>query len=517
MNRRDKSSAAIPGTGRTGRRLGQLGARALDWAYDRLGGLPVVRDRLERHYETLLAQASGTLRPYREDYPTFRDLPRQGLGHQAVLEMLRALTDRERGRWADGQVSGAVYHGLDSHVTFQNEVYALSSQVNPIHADLWPSAIKFEAEVVAMTAQMLGAPAPNTTPESERVCGTVTSGGTESIVLAMKTYRDRARKEKGLSRVSVVAPDSAHAAFDKAGELLDIQIQRVPVGADFRADVTAMRRAISPLTIALVASAPSFPHGVIDPVEAIAALAAEHQLGLHVDACLGAFLLPWARRLGHPVPEFDFRIPQVTSISADTHKYGFAAKGTSVVLYRGAPLRRFQYFVSADWSGGLYFSPTLAGSRPGGLSAACWASLVSLGENGYLDATERILAAAAKIRRGIEAIEELHVLGDPLWVIAFAARGLDIYRVLDALAERGWSLNGLQHPPAIHLCVTLLHTRPGVAERFVNDLGTAVAEVRNSPPRAEGLAPIYGRSGSFPVRGAVRELLRRYVDRLYEL
>lgn len=517
MNRRDRDPPEPTRSRRKSTQLERLGTRALDWAYDRLGALPVVRDRLERQYATLLESVSTSLRPYRDEFPTFRELPRQGLGQDAVLRTLRDLAGRERGRWSSGQVSGAVYHGDDAHVAFQNEVYALASQTNPLHADVWPSTIKFEAEVVAMTAQMLGAPAPNTVSENERVCGTLTSGGTESIILAMKTYRDRARKDRGLSRVSVVAPDSAHAAFDKAGELLDIEVLRIPVGPDFRADISAMRRAISPRTIALVASAPCFPHGVIDPVEQIAELATEHRLGLHVDACLGGFLLPWARRLGYPVPDFDFRIPAVTSISADTHKYGFAAKGTSVVLYRGAPLRRLQYFVSADWPGGLYYSSTLAGSRPGGLSAACWASLVSLGESGYLKTTERILKTAATIRRGIEGIPELYVLGDPLWVIAFTGRGLDIYRVLDALAERGWSLNGLQHPPSIHLCVTLPHTQPGVAERFLTDLRAAVAQVRQSPARSQGLAPIYGKSGAFPVRGAVRELLRRYVDRLYDL
>lgn len=496
-------------------RVRRLGSRALDWAYDKFGRLPVVRSRLTREYDSLLAEVTTSLRPYGAEFPKFRELPAQGLPRKDVLEAVRQMTERERARWSDGYVSGAVYHGDSEHIEFQNRVYALASQANPLHADLWPSASKFEAEIVAMTANMLGAP-PNVTDEAERVCGTVTSGGTESILLAMKAYRDRARKERGFTRVAVVVPDSAHVAFDKAAELFDIELVRVPVGPDFRADVAAMRRAISPRTIALVASAPCFPHGVIDPVEQIAELAREHRLGLHVDACLGGFVLPWARRLGRPVPEFDFRVPGVTSMSADTHKYGYAAKGTSVVLYRGAALRRYQYFVSADWPGGLYFSPTLAGSRPGALSAAAWASLVSFGESGYLDATRRILETADVIREGLASIPELHVLGEPLWVIAFASRELDIYRVLDAMHARGWNLNGLQHPPSIHLCVTLPHTRPGVAQRFLDDLRAAVFEVKTSAPRPGGLAPIYGLSGSFPVRGAVKELLRRYVDRLYE-
>jgi glutamate/tyrosine decarboxylase-like PLP-dependent enzyme len=331
----------------------------------------------------------------------------------------------------------------------------------------------------------------------------------------MKAYRDRARAGHRRGRLQIVAPASAHAAFDKAAQLLELELVRVPVGPDYRADVSSTRRALGPRTLVVVGSAPSFPHGVIDPISDLGKLCEEHRLGLHVDACLGGFVLPWAQRLGYPVPDFDFRVSGVTSISADTHKYGFAAKGTSVVLYRGAELSRHQYFVSTDWSGGLYFSPTLAGSRPGGLSAACWAAMVSIGESGYLAATRSILETAASIRRGIESIPDLYVLGDPLWVIAFASRSLDIYRVLDEMARRGFSLNGLQHPPSVHICVTLRHTQPGVAEHFLRELAEAVEVVRNTPASKQGMAPIYGMAGSFPARGAVAELLRRYVERLY--
>jgi glutamate/tyrosine decarboxylase-like PLP-dependent enzyme len=216
------------------------------------------------------------------------------------------------------------------------------------------------------------------------------------------------------------------------------------------------------------------------------------------------------------VPPFDFRVPGLTSMSADTHKFGYAAKGTSVVLYRGVELRRFQYFTATEWPGGLYFSPTLAGSRPGALSAACWAAMVATGEDGYIDATKRILETAATIRDGIATIPELRVLGDPLFVIAFASDTVDVYRVLDGMAARGWSLNGLHKPPAVHICVTLRHTEPGVAERFLADLAAAVAEARDHPPTGEGMAPVYGLAGTSPFRGMVDDLLRRYVDVLYK-
>ncbi|MCP3977005.1 MAG: aspartate aminotransferase family protein, partial [bacterium] len=217
-------------------------------------------------------------------------------------------------------------------------------------------------------------------------------------------------------------------------------------------------------------------------------------------------------------PRFDFRLPGVTSISADTHKYGYAAKGTSVVLYRGRELRHNQYFVASDWPGGLYYSPTMAGSRPGALLATAWAAMLSMGEAGYLDATRAILEAADQIRRGIEGIPELEILGDPLWVIAFASDSISIYEVMARMAQRGWSLNGLHHPPAVHIAVTLRHAQPGVTDSFLTDLRESVAEASAVDGESQtGSAPMYGMAATFPARRAVGELLKRYIDRLYEL
>ena len=492
-------------------RLERLNPRVAATAERLAVAIPAVRARLDSQYEQLLAGVEASVKPYRGQVASFPRLPERGLGTDEVLRTVEDLAARERPRWRDGMASGAVYHGGDDHVAFLNRVYAATSQVNPLHADLWPSGAKFEAEIVAMTAAMLGG------DPGRQVVGTVTSGGTESILLAMKAYRDqaRARVRRRVSRPEVVAPATAHVAFDKAAQCFGVRLVRVPVGADFRADVAAMRQAVNRHTVALVGSAPSFPHGVVDPIEDLAAVAAERGIGFHTDACLGGFVLPWARRLGHDVPGFDFRVPGVTSMSADTHKFGYAAKGTSVVLYRGAELRSHQYFTATEWPGGLYFSPTLAGSRPGGLSAACWAAMVATGEDGYLEATGRVLETGAAIRDGIAAIPQLRVLGDPLWVVAFASDTVDVYRVLEHMARRGWSLNGLHRPAAVHLCVTLRHTRPGVAERFLADLRASVAEALSQPTDDQGLAPVYGLAATLPFRGVVRDLLKRYIDLLY--
>jgi glutamate/tyrosine decarboxylase-like PLP-dependent enzyme len=315
----------------------------------------------------------------------------------------------------------------------------------------------------------------------------------------------------------MVIPTTAHAAFEKAAHYFNIKLVRVPVDAGFVADVSATRKALTRNTIVLVGSAPAFPHGGIDPIAELSELARQRGIGFHTDACLGGFVLPWAEKLGYDVPAFDFRLPGVTSMSADTHKYGYASKGTSVVLYRGLELRHYQYYAATEWPGGLYFSPTFAGSRPGALIAACWAALVSMGEQGYLDATRKILETAAVIRNAIEGIPDLYVLGNSLFVIAFTSRSYDIYKVMDAMTRRGWNLNGLHKPPCLHLCVTLPHTREGVAERFIADLKGSVEFVKENPDLERGVAPVYGMGATFPLRSVVGGMLKRYMDLLYRV
>jgi glutamate/tyrosine decarboxylase-like PLP-dependent enzyme len=462
----------------------------------------------------LMARLDQQLKPYRGQFPSFARLPADGVPADEVAGLVERLAAVEEHRWRDGFASGAVYHGDPEHVAFLNRVYAAQSQSNPLHPDLWPSATKFEAEIVSMTGQLLGA---GHASSAAPVVGTVNSGGTESILLAMKAYRDFARDRRGIADPEIVAPVTAHAAFDKAARYFDMPLVRVGVDDEFKADVAAMAAAVTPRTAVVVGSAPSFPHGVIDPIPELAALAAGRGVGCHVDACLGGFIVPWAERLGYPVPPFDFRLPGVTSMSADTHKYGYAAKGSSVVLYRGKELRQFQFYTVTDWPGGLYLSPTFAGSRPGALSAECWAAMVSIGERGYLEAARRILETGTRVRDGVAAIPGLRVLGDPMWVIAFAADdGLDIYQVMENMGQRGWSLNGLQRPAAVHIAITLRHTLPGVADRFLADLAASVDEVRASPDVHTGMAPVYGMAGSLPPE-LVHGMLGAYLDLMFEV
>jgi sphinganine-1-phosphate aldolase len=491
------------------KQLGKTDSRILGSVEKSLKSIPGVNQRIEKEYDGMMEELESSVKPYKGKFPAFAEIPEQGRDRADILREMEAMRDLEEHEWADGFVSGAVYHGDQEHIDFLNQIYAIQSQSNPLHVDVWPSIAKFEAEIVAMTANMLG-------KGDQDICGTLSSGGTESILLAMKTYRDWAREKKGISKPEMIVPVTAHAAFDKASQYFNIKTIHIPIDENFRADVDAARKAITPNTIVIVGSAPCFPHGAIDPIAEMSEIAQKNGVGFHTDACLGGFVLPWAEKLGYPVPPFDFRLPGVTSTSVDTHKYGYAAKGTSVVLYRGHDLLHYQYYTASDWPGGLYFSPTFAGSRPGALIAACWAALTSIGTSGYMEATKKILETAGKIKEGIRKIPELHVLGDPLFVVAFASDTLDIYKVLDYMSRKKWSLNGLHKPSCVHICVTLRHTQPGVAERFLTDLQEAVEFVKAHPEEKGTMAPVYGMAATLPLRGLVSDMLKKYLDLIYK-
>lgn len=478
--------------------------------FNSIKGIPFVQKEIQKEISKMMAEMENSVKPYKGKVESFPKIPESGLDKKEIFALMEDLNEKEMPHWKDGFVSGAVYHGDDQHINFLNKVYGLNSQSNLLHSDVWPSASKYEAEIVSMTAHMMGAER-----SGDDICGAVSSGGTESILLAMKTYRDWAKDVKKIRHPEMIVPVTAHAAFDKAAQYFNIKIIHIPVKSDFTADVAAARRAITQNTIVMVGSSPSFPHGAIDPIEELSEIAKKKKIGFHTDACLGGFVLPWAKKLGYDIPAFDFSLPGVTSVSADTHKYGYAAKGTSVILYRGKNLRRYQYFKITDWPGGLYFSPTFAGSRPGALSAACWAAMVCMGETGYMAATDKILKTASEIKEGIRQIPELYILGDPLWVIAFGSKELNIYQVMEQMTHKGWSLNGLHKPACVHICVTLRHTGAQIASRFLSDLRDAVKYVKAHPDDKGQMAPVYGMAATIPFRGLVGDIMERYIDLLY--
>ncbi|KAE9604956.1 hypothetical protein Lal_00036837 [Lupinus albus] len=469
--------------------------------------IPSVKSYIDAEKRKVVDQMQSDGKSKREGWLT--ELPSTGLG-KSVLEKMRE--EKKNDPVWQGKCSGTVYIGgseSDGHFFVINEACSMFAHTNPLHLDVFRSVAHFEAEVVAMTAALLGSKEHSS---GGQICGNMTSGGTESILLAVKSSRDYMKSKKGITRPEMIIPESAHSAYDKAAQYFNIKLWRVPVNKNFQAEVKAIKRRINNNTIMIVGSAPGFPHGIIDPIEELGHLASSYGICLHVDLCLGGFVLPFARELGYPIPPFDFSVKGVTSISVDVHKYGLAPKGTSVVLYRNHEIRKHQFVAVTEWSGGLYVSPTIAGSRPGGLIAGAWAAMISLGREGYLKNTKEIMEASKGIQKGIEEIPELFIVGRPdMTIVAFGSDVLDIFEVNDIMSSKGWHLNALQRPNSLHICVTLQHVP--VVEDFLGALKESVKTVKENPgPIKGGLAPIYGAAGKMPDRGTVQELLVDYMD-----
>ena len=430
-------------------------------------------------------------------------LPENGRQPSEVLSALDEMRAHDA-RWRDGRTFSLVYYGGDELLTLLHDAFFKFFSENALNPMAFPSLRRMETEVVSMVADLLHGP---------DAVGSMTTGGTESILMAVKTAREFAAQTRGISQPEMILPDSVHPAFHKAAHYFNVKPVVVPVGADYRADVAAMRAAITPNTILLVGSAPSYPQGVVDPIPEIAALAEEHGLLCHVDACLGGMLLPFFVKLGRPLPAFDFAVPGVTSMSCDLHKYGYAAKGASTVLYRTRALRRHQFVVYTDWSGGLYGSPSMTGTRAGGPIGAAWAVLNYLGEAGYLRMAGQTLDTVQALVAGVRGIPGLRVLGEPdMSVFSFTADDADIYRVGDEMDTRGWHLDRQQRPPSLHMMITAAHT--GLAPRILADLAAATEVARAAGPATSGAAAMYGMMGSLPDRTMVREFVLDFMDGL---
>ena len=429
-------------------------------------------------------------------------LPEKGKPHEELLTEMRALQGGDAD-WRNGKIFSLVYFAGDDVAELLKETYAAFIYTNGLSVSAFPSLRKFESEVLAMTADLLGG--------SEAV-GNMTSGGTESILMAIKTARDWARAQRPQVREpEMVLPVTAHPAFEKAAHYFDVKPVHIPVGDDFRADVEAVRAALTDDTILIVGSAPCYPYGTVDPIPELAALAQERGICCHVDACVGGFLLPFLPRLGYKLPPWDFSVPGVTSISADLHKYGYTARGSSTVMYRSKELRRYQFFSYADWPGGLYGSPTMAGSRPGGAIAAAWAVMSYLGEDGYTRLARTVMETARELMDGVNAVPGLQVMAKPdASVFSFTSDSVDIYAVGDAMDARGWHLDRQQMPPKLHLVVTLAHQ--GIAPQFLADLEESTRSVASEGPTPGGSAAMYGALGTMPDRGSVERVIRDFLD-----
>ncbi len=403
-------------------------------------------------------------------------LPARGLSHDEIVDHLQGLRAGDA-RWQDGRTFGMVFDGGPEVHEVAESVARLFLHENALNTKAFPSLARIQSDVVGICAELFhGGP---------DAAGFMTSGGTESILMAVKAARERGKAERGITAPEMVLAESAHAAFHKAAHYFGLTVHKTKVRTDWRADVEAMAAAVNENTVLVVGSAPQYPQGVIDPIPELAELAAGVGASFHTDACMGGFVLPFMESLGHDVAPWDFRVRGVTSISADLHKLGYAPKGASVIIHRDRDLRRYQTFVFDDWLGGLYASPGMQGSRPGLPMATAWAVLHRLGLEGYERLTALTIDAAARIRAGVDTIGGLSVLGEPdahLIAIAAVEPGdappVDVFAVGEAMRARGWYLDQQRPPDSLHATVS-----PGnapVVDTFLADLAEAAEHAARS-------------------------------------
>ncbi len=429
-----------------------------------------------------------------------------GTPREELLKTLQASHDRDTD-WKEGRTWSLVYHASDEHTEFLKKAYSIYFHQNGLNPSAFPSLQQMEAEVVSMSANLLGG--------GLHAAGTMTSGGTESIMMAVKTYRDRARTLRPeITRPEMIVPTSIHPAFDKAAHYFDVKIVKANLSPDFRVDIEAVKKLTNENTILIVGSAPQYPHGVIDPIRELATFAKSKGIGMHVDACVGGFLLPFLKRLGHPIPDFDLSVDGVTSMSADLHKYGFASKGASIVLYKDKDFRRSQFFVLSEWPGGAFASPSMPGTRPAGAIAAAWGTLRAFGESGYLEVAKICMENTSKLQAGIRALG-FEIVGKPeTTIFAFSAKDFDVYAVADQMQRLGWYIDRQQKPTSLHLMVTPAHTRH--VETFLADLKNSVATVRDNPALStEGMAAMYGMMAKVPDPSMIDQFLYQHMDERY--
>lgn len=425
-------------------------------------------------------------------------LPQSGRAEADVLAELQSFAAQDPA-YKDGRLWSLVYHLDDAHDAFLGEAYAKFSSANGLNPSVFQSVKKMETQVISIVAGLMHG--------DDSTCGAMTAGGTESCLMAVKTYRDLARKTRRVRRPNMILPETAHVAWFKASEYFGVKVRLLRVGKDHKPDLRKLPKLINANTIMVLGSAPEYPFGLVDPIEDMAAIAQKRNVPVHVDACVGGFILPFMEMNGIDLPLWDFRVPGVTSISADVHKYGYAAKGASTILYRDLDTLKHQMFVYEDWPGGVFASPALLGTRPGGAYAAAWATLQKIGIDGYRELARQTTEAVEHIRAGVEAIDGLTVIGSPKGpLIAYRSddKNLNIFAVASQMEAAGWSLNRTQKPDGIHAMVTAQHL--AVVPKYLDDLKEAVAAVRQNPELAKsGSAATYGMMAHVPLRGMVKK------------
>jgi len=479
--------------------------RVQQYFFKVLRQLPVIGDKIKAEVEKAKTEVRSQKSLYNPTY--IMELPQKSSTAEEMIMRVESYLNMDTVDWKGGKVQGAVYDFDKEIIEVCSKAYEMFMWSNPLHADVFKGVRKMEAEIISMVLKLYKAPSSG--------CGLVTSGGTESIGLACLAARNHAM-DRGVKWPELVMPTTAHSAFDKACHYFRIKLVRIPVDpVTYRVDLKKVESAINRNTCLIVGSAPTYPHGAYDDIEALSKLALKYGKLMHVDACLGGFINPFAKDAGYSVPLLDFRLEGVTSISADTHKYGYCPKGSSTVMFRTPELRRKAIFSCTEWPGGVYATPTYAGSRPGANSAVCWATMNKIGYNGYVERTKDVLTASMKFKHGINKMEHLEIMGDPVGsVIAFCSKTINVFQLMADLKDKhGWKLGPIQFPSGLHISVTHLHSKPGVAEQLLKDLEACSLELaaKGEAP-IDGGAAVYGLSQTIPDRSIVGEIATTFIE-----
>lgn len=481
--------------------------------FKRLLALPGLRSKVDQQVSELIVKIEDALMVKDDKLKDFSRLPADGLSEVQIIEELSKLQKLKHTDWEHGRVSGAVYHGGADLIELQTKLFNMFCVSNQLHPDVFPGVRKMEAEVVSMVLKLFNAP--------ETGCGATTSGGSESLILAILLAREYLKRYRGVTEPEIIAPETIHAAVDKLCYYFNIKLHHVPLDpVSYKVDLKTVKNLINSNTVLLLGSAPNFPHGIMDDISTLSDYAVKYNIPLHVDCCLGSFTMALLNKAGFDeVPIFDFRLPGVTSISCDTHKYGFAPKGSSIIMYRSPRLRECQYFITDSWIGGLYGSPGLAGSKNGAVIVGCWATMVSIGELGYIEKCKEIFTLARKLKKLISEIPGLQIIGDPVGsVVSFKSTNekLSIYSLSDALNARGWHLSSLQKPALLHLATTVLNVP--VIDDLILDIEACVQEILQRDEHvASDTGAIYGVAGSVSTSGVADRLITGFIDTLYKV
>ncbi len=468
--------------------------------YNLLLYVPIIKDRIDNKIKNINEKIYTDLNAPIKDIENYNYLPKKGIDKSKIIELMLELRNIDKTTANHELISGTIYNDDINLQLLMNDIFYIYSKTNPLHPDIFPGLRKIERDLVKIGINLF-----NGNKDSR---GCITSGGTESILLACKAYRDWGKEIRGIRNPNIIVFNTAHAAFDKASNYFNIKLIKV-------SKLNDISKLINKNTVAIVGSAPSFPHGLIDPIEEMGLLASKHNIGLHVDACLGGFILAFS----NSNYKFDMSIKGVTSLSADFHKYGFAPKGTSLLLYKNKELLHHQYFVQEDWMGGIYATPTIMGSRSGNLLALTWATLLYYGYNGYQETSQKIMDTTKYIAKEISKIRGIYVFGEPnVCVVGIGSNSYDIYSIHSEMSKLGWNLNALQFPSSIHLCITLIHTKDTIKEKFINDLNVSINIVARSKINNDvnNSSSIYGTSQKIKPRCIVKSVAKSFLDCLYE-